>query len=400
MMTGTFLLIAGLTLALYPLVVYPFLLVCRVAIQAGGRGESAAHPGDGDQEEPPLPRISITVPVYNEVHQIDDLLGSLVALEYPEVRRQILIVSDGSTDGTDEAVRTWAGRGVELLRVTDRGGKGAAENAARPHLTGDIVVNTDASIRIRPDALPHLIRPFRDPSVGVVSGRDVSVARHGADANTGEGGYVGFEMKVRDLETRAGGIVGASGCFYATRTELHREAVPPKLSRDFASVLVARDHGYRAVSAPDAVCFVPRTGSLKREYRRKVRTVARGMSTLWAWRHLLNPMQHPVFAWKLFSHKICRWAFPFALTLILAGLAFLAPGHGWALGALAVAGLVGVLAVVGWTLSREGKSLPTMLSVPAFVLMSNVAVVHALSRAVAGGSERLWEPTRRASVTE
>jgi len=399
-MTGIFLLIGGLTLALYPLVLYPLLLVCRVAIQAGDRGQSAARAGEEDQEEPSLPRISITVPVFNEVHQIDELLGSLVALEYPEDRRQILIVSDGSTDGTDEVVRAWEDRGVELLRVTDRGGKGAAENAARPHLTGEIVVNTDASIRIRPDALPPLIRPFRDPSVGVVSGRDVSVAHHGADANTGEGGYVGFEMKVRDLETRAGGIVGASGCFYATRAGLHREAVPPELSRDFASVLVARDHGYRAVSAPDAVCYVPRTGSLRREYRRKVRTVARGMSTIWAWRRLLNPMRHPGFAWKLFSHKICRWAFPFALALTLVGLALLAPGHMWALGVLGVAGLLGVLAVAGWMLSREGTSLPFVLSIPAFVLMSNVAVVHALGRAVAGGSERLWEPTRRTSVTE
>ena len=205
---------------------------------------------------------------------------------------------------------------------------------------------------------------------------------------------------VRDLETRAGGIVGASGCFYATRRELHEVEVPPELSRDFAAALVARENGYRAISVPEAVCYVPRTASLGREYRRKVRTVARGMSTLWAWRRLLNPLRHPVFAWKLFSHKICRWTFPFALALIVVGLALLAPGHVWALGALAAAGLVAVLAVVGWMLSREGKSLPAVLSVPAFVLMSNVAVVHALGRAVAGGSERLWEPTRRASVAE
>lgn len=391
---GVALLILGGLIAAYPLFIYPVLLALGAGFQ--GRRWAPEHPPSLRPDE--FPAISITVPVYNEVHQIESLLESLVALEYPADRCQILIVSDGSTDGTDDIVAGWADRGVELLTVTDRGGKGAAENAARPHLTGEIIVNTDASIRIRPDALSPLIRPFADPSVGVVSGRDVSVTRHGADANTGEGGYVGYEMKVRDLETRAGGIVGASGCFYATRRELHEVVVPPELSRDFASALIARDYGYRAVSAPDAVCFVPRTGSLNREYRRKVRTVARGMSTLWAWRHLMNPLRHPGFAWKLVSHKACRWALPFALVLMFAGLTILAFGHAWAGWALAGVALGLLLAVLGWILSGGDRSLPKLLSIPAFLLMSNVAVVRALGRAVAGDSERLWEPTRREST--
>jgi cellulose synthase/poly-beta-1,6-N-acetylglucosamine synthase-like glycosyltransferase len=391
---GLTLITMGGVLSLYPVVGYPLLLA--IAAYQRPRGPEVEEADSKSRHD--FPRVSITVPVYNEVHQIESLLESLVALEYPTDRRQILIVSDGSTDGTDEIVANWADRGVELLRVTDRAGKGAAENAARPHLTGEIIINTDASIRIRPDALPPLIRPFADPSVGVVSGRDVSVTRHGVDHNTGEGGYVGYEMKVRDLETRVGGIVGASGCFYATRRELHEVTVPPELSRDFASALIARDHGYSAVSAPDAVCFVPRTGSLHREYRRKVRTVARGMSTLWAWRHLMNPLRHPGFSWKLLSHKACRWALPFALALMLAGVAILALEQVWAGWALTGAALGLFLGVSGWILSGTDRSLPKVLSIPAFLLMSNVAVVQAFGRAVAGGSERLWEPTRREST--
>jgi glycosyltransferase involved in cell wall biosynthesis len=391
---GVTLVLLGCLIAAYPLFLYPALL----ALSAGLRGRDAPAQNGPKLFPDELPAISITVPVYNEVHQIEPLLESLVALEYPTDRRQILIVSDGSTDGTDEIVAAWSDRGVELLRVTDRAGKGAAENAARPHLTGEIIINTDASIRIRPDALSPLIQPFADSSVGVVSGRDVSVTRHGVDHNTGEGGYVGYEMKVRDLETRVGGIVGASGCFYATRRELHEVTVPPELSRDFASALIARDHGYRAVSAPDAVCFVPRTGSLHREYRRKVRTVARGMSTLWAWRHLMNPLRHPGFSWKLLSHKACRWALPFALALMLAGLAILALEQVWAGWALTGAALGLFLGVLGWILSGSDRSLPKVLSIPAFLLMSNLAVVQAFGRAVAGGSERLWEPTRREST--
>src|SRR5690606_9975516 len=144
---------------------------------------------------------------------------------------------------------------------------------------------------IRPDALKRLVEQFTDPTVGLASGRDISVSRLDDDTNLGESGYVGYEMGIRRLETRLSGIVGASGCFYAIRAHLHRVPLPTALSRDFASAMITREHGYRAVSVDDATCLVPRSGSLGREYRRKVRTMTRGMRTLWFKRHLMNPMR-------------------------------------------------------------------------------------------------------------
>ncbi len=387
-MIGTAFLVIGLLLAGYATVGYPALLWLEARV-FGRRWSWKADPHHG------LPSVSVTVPAHNEVHQIEELLQCLTALEYPRDRLQILIVSDGSTDGTDEIVEGWAGRGVELLRVDERGGKGAAENAARDHLTGAVVVNTDASIRIRPDALKLLVAPFADPEVGVVSGRDVSVPVGGSVANVGEGGYVGFEMWVRDLETKTGGIVGASGSLYATRRELHQVFVPPNLSRDFASVLIARERGFRAVSAPNAICVVPRTGSLPAEYRRKVRTIARGMTTLATWRHLLHPLKYPAFAWRLLSHKVLRWGTPLYLILVALGVAILALDHGWARWALGGLFLLVGMASVGWAVSLGRAGLPRILAVPAFFAMSNVAIVRAALRAGFGGSERLWEPTRR-----
>src|SRR5437879_13251472 len=139
-------------------------------------------------------------------------------------------------------------------------------------------------------------------------------------------------MGVRDLETGlrgggggGGGIVGASGCLYAIRAGLHREFVPENLSRDFAAALIARRHGLRAVSVPEAVCFVPRGASLRQEYRRKVRTMARGLRTLWALRALLNPLRYGLFAWMLWSHKLCRWLVPWAALVALGAVGPLAP---------------------------------------------------------------------------
>jgi cellulose synthase/poly-beta-1,6-N-acetylglucosamine synthase-like glycosyltransferase len=343
------------------------------------------------------PRISIALPVYNEAGVIAGTLERILALDYPADRRQILVVSDASSDRTDEIVSGYAARGVELLRLPRREGKTAAENAAGPHLTGEIIVNTDASVRIDPAAVRHLVAAFADPSVGLASGRDVSVANLETAANVGEQAYVGYEMWVRDLETKVHGIVGASGCLYAIRAGLHMGHVPDALSRDFAAALTTREHGLRAVSVADAICFVPRSASLRQEYRRKVRTITRGLGTLAYKRALLNPLRSGTFAWMLFSHKVCRWLVPWALLVVLAALGLQASASGWARAALAAGGALGVLAGIGW-LWPEGVPLPRLLALPVYVVAGNVAVLHAWLRVLTGRLAPVWEPTRRSAV--
>jgi len=337
-----------------------------------------------------VPRISIVLPVYNEAAVIAGTLDQILAIDYPADRRQILVVSDASTDGTDEIVARFADRGVELLRMPRRQGKTAAENAARRHLSGDIIVNTDASVRIEAGAIRRLVAAFGDDSVGVASSCDVGVASLAQQANSGEGAYIGYEMWLRDLETAVGGIVGASGSLYAIRAELHMGLVPDGLSRDFAAALTARQHGLRAVSVAEAKCFVPRSASLRQEYRRKVRTITRGIATLGHKRALLNPLRYGVFAWMLFSHKVCRWLVPWALLALLAAL-------GASLALLSLIAAVGVLTGVAWVWP-DGKPMPRLLALPGYVVVGNVAVLHAWLRVVAGRPAPVWEPTRRASV--
>jgi len=342
------------------------------------------------------PRISIVLPVYNEAGVIAGTLERLLALDYPNALRQILVVSDASTDGTDEIVSRFAGRGVDLLRLPRRQGKTAAENAARRHLTGEIIINTDASVRIDPAAVKPLVAAFGDPSVGVASARDVSVTSLDEPVNVGEEAYVGYEMWTRDAETAVYGIVGASGCLYAIRAGLHMGHVPEDLSRDFAAALTAREHGFRAVSAPAARCFVPRGASLRQEYRRKVRTITRGLATLAHKRALLNPLRYGVFAWMLLSHKVCRWLVPCAALVLLGTLGALALTSWWALGLLVALGAVGGLAGIAWVWP---ESEPLLLGFPAYVALGNVAVLHAWLRVLAGRPAPVWEPTRRGAAT-
>ncbi|TMC25926.1 MAG: hypothetical protein E6J32_13000 [Chloroflexi bacterium] len=286
---------------------------------------------------------------------------------------------------------------LQLLRLPRRQGKTAAENAARQLLTGEIIVNTDASVRIDLAAIKELVGAFDDASVGVASARDVSVANLAERVKGGEGAYVGYEMWIRDLETAVDGIVGASGCLYAIRSDLHMRSIPEELSRDFAAALTAREQGWRAVSVPDAICYVPRGDSLHQEYRRKVRTITRGMATLGYKRVLLNPVRYGAFAWMLFSHKVCRWLLPWALVAALAALGALAFSAGWARVVLGTGAAGVLLAAIAW-LWPEGARLPRLVALPGYVVAGNIAVLQAWLRVLAGRAAPVWEPTRRGAL--
>ena len=385
---GTILLAVGAGLIVYTYALYPGLL--RLIGAGLGTRAPLAEPDE-------WPTISVSLSAHNQEHQIAETLESLVSLDYPRDRIQILVVSDASTDRTDDIVRAYGDRGVELLGLPERRGKGAAETAAAPHLTGEIVVNTDASIRIAPEGLKPLIRQFSDREVGLASGRDVTVAFGIGDAIRGESKYVGYEMAIRDLETRVGSIVGASRCFYAIRHRLHRVPLPMSLSRAFAAALHCREKGYRSVSVPEAVCYVPRAVSLRQAYGRKVQTVTRGLQTLLHKRNLMNPFRYGLFAWMLFSHKVCRWLVPWAGLTALVGLALMTPRLPWARVGLLVVGAGVFLGSVGWLMS-DRRDLPWFLRLPAFGLIGNVATMQAVLRVVTGRKDRLWEPTRRAST--
>jgi cellulose synthase/poly-beta-1,6-N-acetylglucosamine synthase-like glycosyltransferase len=377
--------ISPLALGLYAYAIYPLLL--RALALTRPPAVTPAEPAE-------WPLLTITVPAYNEEGAIRATLDNLLAADYPPDRRAIVVVSDASTDGTDAIVREYGDRGVSLLRLPVRGGKTAAENAAGRAVTTDIVINTDASVRVKRDALKPLVRALLDPTVGVASGRDVSVGDVAVEGNAGESGYVGYEMSLRALETRVGSIIGASGCFYAFRRSVYVTNFPDALSRDFASVLIAREQGYRSVSVDAALCIVPRTVSLDVEFRRKIRTMARGLATLWYKRALLNPFRYGWFSFMLFSHKLARWLVYAVLPLSAAGLLVLSTRHA-AAAAVAIAGAVG--AAVGVVGMRSRGKVPKLIAMAGFALASALAGVLAWRDALARRRRPIWEPTRRPS---
>jgi cellulose synthase/poly-beta-1,6-N-acetylglucosamine synthase-like glycosyltransferase len=385
MSTLATILVAGpFVVAVYAYCVYPLALL----LIAGRRRAPAPRTSPVT-----WPCVTITVPVYNAETSIRATIERLLDLDYEPAKLQILVISDASTDRTDDIVRTFCERGVELLRLPERRGKTVAENTALAASRGDILVNVDSTILLERASLKHLVKAFEDPSVGVASGRDVSVGSASVESSGAESRYVGYEMWVRDLETRVGSIVGASGCFYGSRRIVHSKPLPPGLSWDFASALKARENGYRSVSVPDAVCIVPRAAEIRTELTRKVRTMARGLRTLFYFRALMNPLRYGAFAFALISHKLLRWL-PYLLAPVAyVALCFLAIHSGTARFVLLVLTVAAGIGVIGIRSKKAG--IPRLLGLAGFCVAVCCAGFLAWVTALRATQLAMWEPTPR-----
>jgi cellulose synthase/poly-beta-1,6-N-acetylglucosamine synthase-like glycosyltransferase len=334
------------------------------------------------------PSVSMVIPVHNERATIEAKLENVYALQYPGERFEVLFVCDGCTDGTLEYLRERARCPVKVLELSGRGGKGAALNAGLENTRYPIVVFSDASIMLQPDAIAQIVRSFAAPDVGCVSGEDRI-----ADAG-GEGLYGRYELSLRRLESDLHSIVGASGSFYAQRRQLCGTFLPG-LAPDFLSVLRTVERGYRAVAEPAAWGSMAELADPRAEFNRKVRTILRGITTLGQFTHLLNPFTYGWFAFELFSHKLIRWMVPFFLALLFASSAFLAAnGSGFYLIAWGLQVIFYVLALTAFA-SANGAARWFPARVSLYFTSANVATVAAWLRFLGGSRQELWSPSRR-----
>jgi cellulose synthase/poly-beta-1,6-N-acetylglucosamine synthase-like glycosyltransferase len=334
-----------------------------------------------------LPAVSMIVPVHNERDLIEAKVRNTRELEYPADRLEVIFVSDGSTDGTTEYLREQADARIRLLALEMRGGKGAALNAGREAARHDILVFSDASIMLDPDAVARLVGPFADPGVGCVSGED-RIAGGG-----GEGLYGRYELHLRRQESRVRSIVGASGSFYAQRRALC-DAFPPNLAPDFFSVLRTVEQGSRAITQPGAGGEMTALHSTADEFHRKVRTILRGITTLMRHAGLMNPFRYGLFAVALLSHKLMRWLVPFfLLAALVAHVPLALQSRAYAVLFVAHAGfyLSAALPLLG--LRAAGRLLPVRIAV--YFTTVNLATLVAWLRYAAGTRQEIWNPTRR-----
>lgn len=317
-MTAWAIFLLSAALALYILAGYPVLLLFWRRIAARPVVRSEGH----------LPTVTVVIPVYNGERFLLDKLNSLLALDYPAERLDIVVISDGSTDRTSEIARSFSSSRVRLLELP-RGGKCAGLNAGISVATGEILLLTDARQVIEPDGVKHLMANFTDPTVGAVSGQ-LKIRRGDSREEADIGLYWRFETWIRDSLSAIDSMFGATGPFYALRRELAVHVPDDTLLDDMYLPLAAFRRGYRLVVDLRAVAWDYPT-SLETEMNRKVRTLAGNYQLLVRCPWLLgwgNRM------WLHFiSYKFGRLLLPFLLvTMLGASLALEDPARLWLAG--------------------------------------------------------------------
>jgi cellulose synthase/poly-beta-1,6-N-acetylglucosamine synthase-like glycosyltransferase len=340
-------------LIVYVYVGYP--VVLAVWARAVGNPSAAAAPASRSQ--PILPGVSIIIAARNEAARLPARLDNLLSLDYPPDRRQIIVVSDGSTDETPAVLAAFGDR-IEVIALPP-GGKAAALNAGVAHARHDVLIFADARQTFAPDAVRALVAPLADPRVGGVTGELVlgcestGGRRRGTDrrgtsapdwrgtdrrrladrrghlaSSTAEGVglYWRYEKTLRRLESAVGSTLGATGAIYALRRSLWRPLPEDTLLDDVLAPMRAVLAGQRIVFDDRATAFDHTPGDSSAEARRKIRTLAGNVQILWLEPRLLLPVVNPVWI-QYVSHKVGRLLVPYALIALLAASIGLV-GHG------------------------------------------------------------------------
>lgn len=389
MLAGT-LFIGGLLLGLYPYVGYP--LLARLAASLVGRRVDDSSSSSSSSSASPAtsaPSVSVVISAYNEARHIEATVRNKLLQRYPG-SLEILVASDGSTDGTDEIVRRIAADEprVSLHRQEPRAGKTSALNDLVTKASGEILVFSDANSLYDGEAIAHLVSNFADPAVGYVTGRMIYVNPDGTPVGDGNTAYMRYENSLRATETALGSVVGVDGGVDAVRRRLYRPMRADQLP-DFVLPLDVVSQGYRVVYEPAALLTEDALSEGGAEYRMRVRVALRALWALTDKAALLRGEAGLLFAWQLWSHKLLRYLsfVPFVVAWV-AGLVLTLTGGAPLLVVLfALYNAVLLLALAGAAGLTVGPARYAY-----YFLLLNLASAKATWRYLKGEKQVLWQP--------
>lgn len=373
------------------LIVYTYLLypVLLFALSAGAqvrrdlaslRSGRDRRPGGGSK----LPALTLVVPAHNEERHLPRKLQNVAQLDYPRDRLEVILVSDGSTDGTNAILAAAQGHDTRAILLDSRQGKYSALNAGVSQARHEILVFSDAATEFAPDALRNLARHFADPTVGVVCG--AVRFRNTAEAERTEGVYWTYECALRLMEARLGATLTASGAIYAVRRACYRPLTADDILDDFVIPMHARRLGYGVVFDPEAEAVDYAGATVHDEFRRRVRLAVGSFRAL---ADFLRVPMSGTTRLAFLSHKVLRWMLPFAMIALIAANAFLLSRP------LYRATMAGQLLFYTWAalgyLSRgQGRAVPGAL-LAYFLVAMNAAFLVGFFHYLTGRREAAWQ---------
>jgi cellulose synthase/poly-beta-1,6-N-acetylglucosamine synthase-like glycosyltransferase len=339
------------------------------------------------------PKVTLIISAFNEQDVIAAKLNNALELDYPRPLLQVIVVSDSSTDATDEIVSRFEPMGVLLVRQSSRLGKSSGLNLGVTHARGDILVFSDANALYQKDAILHLVKHFSNPKVGYVVGNARYVERASETQSAhAEGLYWKLETWLKERESLFHSVIGGDGAIYAIRRVLYSPLEPTDIS-DFLNPLQIVDSGYLGIFEPEAISYEETAESFRKEYRRKIRIVSRSLNALRRVPGVLNPFHETRHWFLLVSHKLLRWFAPVFMiaALVSAVLLLRFPLFRWIV-ALQLAFYV--LALVGW-LTSESKVTWKVSSFIYYFCLVNLASLIGCAKCLRGDISGVWTPPRQ-----
>lgn len=338
------------------------------------------------------PFVSILIAAYNEADCIGATITNKLELDYPPEKMEIIVVSDGSTDGTDDCVNSFSDSRVTLFRMDKRAGKTAALNFAVNKAQGEIIVFSDANSLYGRDAVRALTQNFCDPSVGYVTGHMVYVNCDGTLVGDGCSAYMKYENLIRKYETKIGSIVGVDGGIDAIRKKLYVPMQADQLP-DFVLPLQVVRQGYRVVYEPTALLKEDALNLAADEYRMRVRVALRALWALYDMRSLLFSQKNILYAFQIWSHKTLRYV----TFLFLIG-AFLANVMLWSDGTLyqflfSVQCVFYLLACIPFVLKSKTSPI-RVIHFANYFLLVHLSFLQAFVNFLSGKKVVIWTPRK------
>jgi len=392
--------VTALGVVIYAYVGYPLL------IWAASRlfGRKHRRPELSDAE---LPYVSLLIVAYNEEAMIRQRIENALQLDYPAGKLEIVVASDGSIDGTNDIVRSYAHRGVRLLAYEPRRGKAAVLNDAISALRGSVVMLSDANTFTEAQAARQLAPWFALPAIGAVCGKLVLTdPQFGRNV---DGIYWKYETFLKMCESRLGALLGSNGGIYALRKSIYTKIPDDTYIDDFVVPLLAKQqHGISIVYDHHAKAFEETPASMTSEFHRRARIGAGGFQAIGILRDLLRP-QHGWIAFTFLNHKVLRWMGPFLLLYALLANCFLVQaltirglGEKPLLPYLAALLALQVCFYVSSLFTAVVPNRPKFLKIlrlPAMFTLMNVALGVGFYRWMLGRQQAAWKRTLRASET-
>jgi len=313
-----------------------------------------------------FPFVSVVIAAHNEEERISARIQNCLSLDYPRHCLEVIIISDGSTDSTNEILRQYEDGVIRPVVLPTRVGKALALNCGVETAKGEILVFADARQSFAPDAIRELVADFADPQIGAVSGELVLSGPDSRPPEHTAGLYWQYEKWIRKTESRVDSVVGATGAIYAIRKKLFVPLPAGTILDDVMIPMRIAMAGHRVVFEKRAVAYDLPASSIEQEFQRKVRTLAGNFQILQFMPELLSPFRNRLFA-QYVSHKVTRLLAPYWLLSLFVSSLVLGTGvYGVALWAQ-IAGYA--LALTGWLLRRTPFHVPFASTALTFVMM-------------------------------